>query len=188
MLLDSIARNWWVFLVRGICAVVFGILAFAMPGITLAALVIVFGIYAIVDGVACIVLGNSADELGGRWWGMILAGILGVIAGILTFAWPAITAVVLLAFIAAWAIVRGIFEIYAAVEFRSMISDEWLVILSGICSIIFGALVIAKPLAGALAVVWIIGIYAIIFGSFSMAIGFRLHSMKKVLKGRSPEH
>jgi uncharacterized membrane protein HdeD (DUF308 family) len=166
------------FLIRGICAVLVGILAFALPKITLEALVLVFGIYAIIDGVSAIAIGISGDSVGERWWGMVLVGVLSLIAGILTFAWPAITAVVLLAFIAAWAIVRGIMEIYAAIKLRALIENEWLLILGAICSILFGVIICAQPRAGALAVVWIIGIYALIFGVLTIALAFKLLSLK----------
>jgi uncharacterized membrane protein HdeD (DUF308 family) len=177
-MLTSITRNWWIFLIRGICAVIIGIVAFAWPGITLEALVLVFGIYAIIDGVSAIAIGASADSVGERWWGMVLVGVLSLIAGILTFAWPAITAVVLLAFIAAWAIVRGIMEIYAAITLRKMIENEWMLVLGGICSILFGGIMVARPAAGALAVLWIIGIYAIVFGVLTIALAFKLHSLR----------
>jgi uncharacterized membrane protein HdeD (DUF308 family) len=174
----SITRNWWIFLLRGISAVIFGILAFAWPGITLAALVVVFGIYAIAEGVIAMAVGFSGDTIGARWWQMILLGVLSVVAGILTFVWPNITAVALLALIAAWAIVRGIVEIYAAVRLHALIENDWLLFLGGICSILFGALVVWRPRAGALAVLWIIGAYAIVYGVVMIAFSFQLHSMK----------
>lgn len=175
---NSITQNWWIFLLRGICAVIFGIVAFAWPGITLSALVLVFGIYAIADGVIAMAVGLSGDAIGARWGQMVLLGILSVIAGLLTFVWPNITAVALLAVIAAWAIVRGIVEIYAAIKLRPVIEHDWLLILSGICSILFGALVFARPRAGALALLWVIGAYAIVYGVILIAFSFELHSMK----------
>jgi uncharacterized membrane protein HdeD (DUF308 family) len=177
-MLESITRNWWMFLIRGICAVALGIVAFLWPRITLEALVLVFGIYAIIDGVSAIAIGVSGDSLGERWWGMVLVGVLSLIVGILTFAWPAITAIVLLAFIAAWAIVRGIMEIYAAIKLRKLIEREWLLILGAICSILFGVIICAQPRAGALAIVWIIGIYALVFGILTIALAFKLYSLK----------
>jgi uncharacterized membrane protein HdeD (DUF308 family) len=177
-MLTSIAQNWWIFLIRGICAVLFGILAFAMPGITLTSLVIVFAIYAIMDGVGAIAVGASGGASGERWWQMIVVGIISLIAGVLTFAWPGVTAVALLACIAVWAIVRGIVEIYAAIRLRALIDNEFLLILGGLCSILFGVIMIARPGAGALAVLWIIGVYAIIFGVLTMSLAFKLHSLK----------
>ena len=177
-MLDSIARSWWIVLLRGIGAVLFGILAFAWPGVTLASLVIVFGIYAIIDGVSAIAVGFAGGAVGAPWWQMVLVGIVGVVAGILTFLWPGVTAVVLLALIAAWSIVRGVVEIFAAIRLRALVENEWLLILGGACSILFGAIVIARPGAGALAVLWLIGIYAIVFGILTIALAFKLHSLK----------
>jgi uncharacterized membrane protein HdeD (DUF308 family) len=177
MLLESITRNWWVFLLRGICAIVFGILAFTWPGITLASLVIVFGVYAILDGATAIVAGFSGGD-GAPWWQMVLVGFLSVVTGVLTFCWPGVTAVALLFMIAAWAIVRGIVEIAAAIRLRAIIDNEGWLIFSGICSIFFGVVLFARPGAGALAVLWIIGTYAIFFGVIIIALSFRLRSMK----------
>ena len=176
-MLTSIARNWWIVLLRGLCAVVFGILAFIWPGITLASLVIVFGIYAIADGVSAIAIGFAGGADGTPWWQMILVGVVSMIAGILTFVWPGITAVALLAMIAAWSIVRGIAEIVAAIRLRAVIENEWLLILSGACSVLFGVLLVARPGAGALAVLWIIGTYAIFFGILTIALAFKLRSL-----------
>jgi uncharacterized membrane protein HdeD (DUF308 family) len=178
MLLESITRNWWVFLLRGICAIVFGVLTFTWPGITLASLVIVFGVYAILDGVTAIVAGFSGGADGTPWWQMVLVGILSVITGVLTFCWPGVTAVALLFMIAAWAIVRGIVEIAAAIRLRAIIDNEGWLIFSGLCSIFFGAVLFARPGAGALAVLWIIGSYAIFFGVLIIALAFRLRSLK----------
>lgn len=177
-MLTSLARNWWVVLFRGICAVLFGIVAFAWPGITLASLVIVYGVYAIFDGWSAIAIGIAGDADGAPWWQMILVGVVSIVAGMLTFLWPGITAVALLAVIAAWSIVRGLVEIVAAIRLRAVLHNEWLLILSGACSIAFGAILIARPGAGALAVVWIIGSYAIVIGVLTTALAFKLHSLK----------
>lgn len=176
-MLTSIVRNWWMILLRGLCAVVFGILAFIWPGITLASLVLVFGIYAIADGVSAIAVGFAGGAEGAPWWEMILVGVVSVVAGVLTFVWPGITAVALLAMIAAWSIVRGVLEIAAAIRLRAVIDNEWLLILSGACSILFGVLLVARPGAGALAVLWIIGSYAIFFGVLTIALAFKLRSL-----------
>lgn len=180
-MLASIARNWWILLLRGICAVVFGILAFAWPGITLTALVFAFGIYAFADGVSAVGLGSAAGPDGRPWWQMIAVGIVSTIIGVATFVWPRMTALALLALIAVWAIVRGVVEITAAIRLRALLRDEWLLVLGGACSILFGLLVIARPAVGALAVLWIIGTYAIVFGSVMTALAFRLRSLSKGL-------
>ncbi len=174
-MLHLIARNWWMVFLRGLCAVLFGILAFAWPGITLASLILVFGFYAIFDGITAIAVGFWAGSK--NWWQMILVGVLSIAAGILTFAWPAVTALVLLTLIAVWAIVRGVVEIMAAIRLRAMVQNEWMLILGGLCSIIFGVVLAVHPGAGALAVLWIIGSYAIIFGVLAIALSLRLRSL-----------
>jgi uncharacterized membrane protein HdeD (DUF308 family) len=175
VMLHAIARNWWMLFLRGLCAVIFGILAFAWPGITLASLILIFGVYAIIDGVTALSVGIGA---GGRaWWQMIVLGLLGIGAGIVAFAWPALTALTLLSLIAAWSIIRGIVEIMAAIQLRAVVENEWMLILGGICSILFGIIVIVHPSAGALAVLWIIGAYAIVFGLLAIMLSFRLKSL-----------
>jgi uncharacterized membrane protein HdeD (DUF308 family) len=180
-MIAELARNWWVFLIRGIAAILFGIGAFVWPGITIAVLVLMFGAYALVDGIFAIIAGISARQETERWWMMILAGIAGIITGVLTFLWPGITALVLLYFIAAWAVVMGIFEIAAAIRLRKEIEGEFWLILGGIASVIFGVLLVIMPGAGALASIWIIGIYAIIFGITLVILAFRLRGMRDTM-------
>lgn len=175
-MLHSIARNWWIVCLRGMCAVLFGILAFAWPGITLASLILVFGFYAIFDGITALSIGFWAG--GKLWWQMILVGVLGIGVGIGAFAWPALTALALLTLIAAWAIVRGALEIIAAIRLRALVENEWMLVLGGLCSILFGVLVAVRPGAGALAVLWIIGSYAILYGVLAIALSLRLRSLR----------
>src|SRR5258705_13157016 len=136
-----------VLIVRGIVGVVFGVIAFLWPGITIAALVVIFGAYPIVDGITNLVLGFSRTGAHGRW-AHVLQGVFGIAAGVLTFMWPAITALVLVLLIGAWAIVTGIFEIAAAIRLRRVITGEWMLVLSGIVSILFGVVWFAFRLAG----------------------------------------
>lgn len=171
-ILDAFAKNWWVLLIRGIFAVLFAVMAFTLPGPTLVTLVLLYGIYAFADGMTALFVGGSA-----RAWWLVLPGILGVMVGICTFIYPGITAVALLYLIAAWALVRGVFEIVTAIQLRKEISNEWMMILGGILSIIFGVVLVANPAAGALAVVWIIGVYAFIFGSMMIVLAFRLRGL-----------
>lgn len=177
MLLKRIAQNWWVLLLRGVSAVLFGILALAWPGVTLLFLIILFGVYALLDGLTSIFAGVTGGD-GGSWWQMILTGLLSVAAGVIALAWPGETAVVLLIIIGAWSIVRGIAEIGAAIRLRSMVNNEWLLILSGVCSILFGIILFARPRVGALAVLWIIATYAIVGGIVLIGLSLRLRALK----------
>jgi uncharacterized membrane protein HdeD (DUF308 family) len=174
---DSLTRNWWVVLLRGLAGIIFGLITFFEPGISLAALVLLFGAYALVDGVLSIataVRRRGAD----RWLLLLLEGIAGILAGLATFLWPAITAIVLLYLIAAWALVTGVLEIAAAIRLRKAITGEWLLALSGIASIILGVLLFIAPGPGALAVVIWIGVYAFVFGALLVALSFRLRSLR----------
>jgi uncharacterized membrane protein HdeD (DUF308 family) len=171
-ILDAFARNWWVLLIRGILAVLFAVMAFTLPGLTLVTLVLLYGVYALADGLTALWVGGRASA----WW-FALLGILGVIVGVFTFIYPGITAVALLYLIAAWAVVRGVFEIVTAIHLRREINNEWMLIIAGIISIIFGVALAANPAAGALAVVWIIGAYAFIFGLMMIVLAFRLRGL-----------
>ena len=158
-LVHALGRNWWLVVLRGIAAIVFGVLAFVWPGLTLLTLVLFWGAFALVDGVLALVAAIRGGSPMPRWW-LAIVGLAGVVAGFLTFAWPGITALVLLIFIATWAIVLGIFEIVGAIRLRKEIEGEWLLILNGAISVLFGLVLLWRPDAGALAVVWIIGAYA----------------------------
>ena len=170
-------RGWWSLVLRGIAAILFGILAFVWPAITLTALVFLWGAYALVDGVFAIAAGVKTYGENRRWWVLLLEGVLSVIAGVVAFVIPGITALVLLMLIAAWAIVTGVFEMAAAIQLRKEIKGEWLLALAGIASILFGVVLFINPGPGAIALVWLIGAYAIVFGILLIALGFRLRSM-----------
>jgi uncharacterized membrane protein HdeD (DUF308 family) len=169
---NEFAKNWWVLLIRGILAVLFGVLAFALPGITLVTLVLLYGAYVFADGLTALWIGGSS-----RAWWLVLVGVLGVVVGIGTFIYPGITAVALLYVIAAWAMVRGLLEIITAIEFRKEMSNEWILMIGGIISILFGVVLAANPAAGALALVWIIGAYALLFGLTMIVLAFRLRGL-----------
>lgn len=149
----------------------FGVLAFMWPGLTLASLVLLYGAYCLVDGVIALTGG-----FGGGFWQSLILGLVSIGAGIATFLYPGLTAMVLLFLIAAWAVVRGIFEIIVAIEFRKVIEGEWLLIVAGLLSVAFGVLLVINPGAGALSVVWILGIYAFVFGALLTALSFRVKS------------
>jgi uncharacterized membrane protein HdeD (DUF308 family) len=173
---DSLSRNWWAVSLRGLAGILFGIITFVAPGISLAAVVLLFGAYAFADGVLAIV---SAVRRRGtdRWWLLLIEGLVGIAAGVLTLLWPDITALALLYVIAAWALVTGAFEIAAAIRLRKAISGEWLLALSGILSIALGVLLILWPGPGALALVIWIGAYAFVFGALLFALGLRLKGL-----------
>lgn len=173
MLVDALARYWWVLVFRGLLAIAFGVLAFLWPGLTLASLVLVFGAYALVDGVSAIVsaLRGRGEE---PWWLLVLEGAVGIGIGVLTLLAPGITALALLFYIAIWAIATGVLEIAAALALRKEIEGEWLLVLGGLVSVAFGVLLMARPGAGALAVLWLIGAYAIAFGVLFLFLGLKL--------------
>ena len=168
----GVAHHWWVLLLRGLASIVFGVLAFAWPGITLVSLVILYGAYCFVDGIVALMGG-----FGGRLWQSLLVGVISIAAGVATFAYPGLTALVLLYLIAGWAIVRGIFEIAAAIEFRKVMEGELMLALAGLASIAFGVLVLFYPGVGALSVVWILGTYALIFGLLLVMLSFRVKAL-----------
>lgn len=171
--LHALAKNWWLLLLRGIAGILFGILAFAWPGITLLSLVILYGFYALVDGLFAILAAIKGGNIESRWW-LILIGLLGVAAGLATFFWTGITALVLIMFIGSWALIHGIFEIIGAIKIRKEIDNEWWLILSGALSVLFGLAVLIMPGTGALALIWLIGAYAIVFGGMLVGFAFRL--------------
>jgi uncharacterized membrane protein HdeD (DUF308 family) len=177
-MLQTLAQNWWAVVLRGVCAIVFGLGAFLWPGMTLAALVLLFGAYALVDGILAVAWSFMNRQAGAFPWGVLIAGLAGIVAGVMTFLWPGLTALVLLYFVAYWAIVRGIFEIIAAIHLRKELKNEWLLALAGVLSVAFGLVLIAAPGAGVLAVLWWIGAFALIVGVTLVSLGFRLKGLK----------
>jgi len=171
-MLIILSRDWWIYVLRGILAVVFGLLALAWPGITIGVLVILFGVYAIFEGVLAL-SAAFRNRRRGPWWMLLLEGIVGLGVGICAFIWPGLTAVVLLVFIGIWALLTGILEIAAAVQLRRQIKGEWMLGFTGVLSILIGLVFLISPGAGALAFVWLIGIYAILFGILLTALGFK---------------
>ena len=170
---DILTRKWWIVALRGLLAILFGIVALVFPGITMLSLAFVFGAYVFVDGVFAIA---SAFGHGGReavWY--VLEGIFGVAVGVATFFYPTITAQALVLLVGLWAILTGIFEVVAGFELP--ISRDWLLALAGVVSIIFGVLVFVNPGSGALAVVGLIGIYALVFGGTLLVLGLRLRGL-----------
>lgn len=176
-----LARNWWMLLLRGLVAVLFGILTWLMPQVSLEFLVLLFGAFVLVDGVLGAGMAIAGRKEYEDWGVLLLWGFVGVGIGILTFAAPVVTGLVLLFFIAIWAITTGVLEIVVAIRLRREIENEWLLILGGLVSIVFGIFLMLHPGAGALALVWLIGIYAVAFGIVIVILAFKTRSFSKQL-------
>ena len=172
----ALSQNWWLVVLRGVLGILFGIAAFAWPGITLLTLILFFGVYAIVDGVVAIVTGFSRTRETPRWWMFLLEGLLNIAAGVVALLMPGLATLVLIYILASWAVITGILEIVAAVRLRHEITNEWFLALGGILSVGVGILLFLQPAAGSLAVVWIIASYAILFGIVLVILGIRLRS------------
>lgn len=176
---SALTARWWTLVLRGIAAILFGVLAFVVPEGSLLALVLLWGSFAVVNGVFALALAVTRGRAGMRWGWLLFEGTASIAAGVLTFVWPGITAQVLLIVIAAWAVLTGSAEIAAAIRLRHVITDEWLLAASGVLSIAFGALLVAAPESGALALVWMIGAYAVIFGILLISLGVRLNQLRR---------
>jgi uncharacterized membrane protein HdeD (DUF308 family) len=183
-----IARSWWTFVLRGIFAILFGVLAFLMPGVAWLTMVFVFGFYAIADGVVNLVAAFGGPRPPGErrtpGWALFIQGLLGIIAGCLAFFIPGLTALALLWLIGGWAIATGVLAIVTAIRLRKQITGEWLMVLSGVLSIVFGVLLFAFPIAGAVVVAIWIGAYAVVFGVTLVALGIRLRKWIRGIEGQ----
>ena len=169
-----LTKNWWVFALRGLLAILFGVLALIWPEITILSLVILFGVFVLLEGILNLVIGIASSGTNQRWWLALLEGLVGVGIALLTFFWPNVTAVALLYFIAAWALISGVMEIFTAIRVRKMIDNEWAMILNGILSIVFGILLFVFPGESAISLIWLIGIFAIVIGILLFVLAFRL--------------
>src|SRR5215470_18014615 len=173
----TVGRYWWILALRGLVAIIFGILAFVLPKMTLLTLVFLFGIYALVNGILALVHAFSAPKGYPRFGAMIFGGIISIAAGVLAFIWPGITALSLVLLIAAWAIVSGISEIAMAIRLRHFIRHEWLMVLAGVVSVLLGIAILIQPAAGALVLLWWIGGFAIALGILLVALAFRVRHL-----------
>lgn len=177
MILSRLAKNWWALALRGVAAILFGVLALAWPSLTVLTLVLFFGAFAVVDGIFAVIVGIASHENNQRWWAMLIAGLAALIIGLMTFFWPGATALVLLYFIAAWAIVTGIFHIVAAVHLRKVIKGEWMVILQGVALTVFGVILALFPRSGALSLIWVIGVFSVVIGVWLIIFALRLRGL-----------
>ncbi|MFC3527054.1 HdeD family acid-resistance protein [Paracoccus mangrovi] len=177
-LVRVMADNWWVALLRGIAAILFGLMALIWPGLTVYALLIVFGAYAVFDGVMAIIVGFQRKSDDDSWWSWALDGFLSIVIGLMALFWPEATALAFVIWMAAWAVVAGIFRIIAAIRLRKEIEGEWALGLSGLLMVIWGVLMALIPAAGLLSLAWLIGVFALLIGGVMVVLSFRLRGMR----------
>ena len=173
----NLTRNWWLVVLRGLLAILFGLASFLWPEITWLALILLFGIYAIVDGVFAMISGASRSRYSSRWWVFLLEGLISLTAGVIVLLRPGLAGLALVIVIAVWAILTGILEILAAIRLRREIRNEWMLGFGGFMSIVLGILMLLQPAAGGLVITLMIGAYALIFGILLVALGFRLRRL-----------
>jgi len=177
--LRPLTRSWWLILLRGIASILFGIAAFVWPGLTVLALTLLYGAFAMADGILSLgaALTGSGERSIPTWW-LVVIGLVGIAAGTVAFLWPGLTAFALVIMIGAWAVAIGVMQIIGAIWLRHEIEDEWLLIAAGILSVLFGAAVLLKPGAGALALAWAIGTFAILSGILLVAFALRIKGVQ----------
>lgn len=173
LILRGLTQHWWVVLLRGLLAIAFGVMAYMWPGATIAILVLIWGTYALVGGIFEVVAGVR-----GKWGSLVVLGLLGIAAGVVTILWPGLTAVTLIWVMAFWAILAGILQISAAIRLRKEVQGEWLWIASGLCTIALGVLLMLYPGAGALSVVWLIAALAIAWGILLVMLSLKLKGLR----------
>lgn len=178
-MLELFTRNWWALIIRGVVAILFGVLAFRMPGLTLVTMVLLFGAFAFVDGIFALVLAIGGWSKRDDHWPLLLEGIFGILIGIMAYRAPGITVVTVLLYIAAWSLLTGVLKIVAAVRLRKEMEHEWWLVMSGLLSLVFAMILMAYPVAGVLAMTWLIGAYAVVLGVMQIFFGFELHSVHK---------
>jgi len=188
-MLSEMAQNWWLFLARGFVAILFGVLAIIWPAQAWLALVVLFGAFALLDGIITLIIGIDFSHYFNHWWVVALEGVVGIVIGLLTLFWLRTALQALIYVIAAWAIITGIFEIMAGIRFRLFIVGEWSMIVAGILSILLGILLFVFPAEGLRGLVWMIGIYAIFFGITQIVFSSRLHGFQNLTSsGEVPEN
>jgi len=182
-MLGALARNWWLFAIRGLAAIIFGVLAFVWPDSTLTVLVYLFGAYVLIDGaslIAAVLMGDPLAQM--HKWAITAIGLIGIVAGIVTFVYPGLTALTLLYIVAFWAIGTGILQLASAITLRdAMVGAAWLG-LGGVLSIVFGIVLVVFPGAGLLSLVWLVGLWAVVFGISSLGLAYDLRQIDKAVK------
>lgn len=178
----ALARWWWTFVVRGLLAIAFGILAFFAPGLGIAVLVGLFAAWALIDGVTNIAAGVGSRQTDRSWWLEVVEGLVSIGAGVIALLFPVFAAEILVIIIAAWSVVTGVFEIWTAIRLREQIKGEFWLALAGLASILFGVVLFVFPAAGALSLVWLIGSFALVFGVFLVILGWRLRRINELAK------
>jgi len=179
---DFLARDWWLPLLRGIVAILFALATFAWPGLSLLTLILCFAAYAILDGAVALATAIGGSIVEHRGW-FAIVGFIGIAAGMAALAWPELTGITLVIIIGVWSVIRGVAEIAAGIALRKLIRDEWILILGGTISVLFGAALIAFPGAGALALLWLIGFWALLFGV--LMIGWALWLRRLTVRTRA---
>lgn len=178
-LASLLSRSWWLLLLRGLIAILFGLLVWFQPSESLVALVLFFGAYTLADGILGIWTAFAGRGQHEHWWVLLLWGLVGVGVGALTFVVPGVTALALLFYIAVWAIATGVLQVVTAVRLRKEITGEWLLVLGGLASVVFGFLLMAQPAAGVFALLWLIGTYAVVFGVILVLLAFKARGFGK---------
>jgi uncharacterized membrane protein HdeD (DUF308 family) len=173
-MLELLARHWWLLVLRGVSAIVFGVLAFSWPGVTVQVMLIFFGAFMLVDGVFTVIAALRGRAHTEHWVLLLLEGLLGIAVGVLTWVAPVIAGIAILVYVAAWALVTGVLEIVTAIRLRREIEGEFWLGLAGVLSVAFGLFLLAFPLAGALALIWTMAAYAVAFGIVLVLLGFRV--------------
>lgn len=181
MMLRLLCHHWWILALRGLLAVVFGVLALVWPTTTVRLLVVLFGVYALIDGLFALISALASGERRGGWWLVLIEALAGIGAGILALIWPRITALAILFLIAGWAIVTGILEVMAAIRLRKHVKGEYILGLAGVVSIVLGLLLALRPMPGLILAVWFVGAYAILFGVLLFVLSFRLRRLRREL-------
>ena len=173
-MLGLFTKKWWTFTLRGIFAILFGVFALVWPGATIVALTIFFGCYLLADGIFAVAAGLVTSGEYSRWWTLVLEGLAGIILGLLTLVLPAMTAQAVVYLIGAWAVVTGVLELSSAIQLRRQIANEIVMILSGLISIILGIMLFAFPIEGAVSLVWLIGVFSLLFGFSLVLLSLRM--------------